>query len=68
MLEVPAGGQAGDINAEGCLSIPGPVATVRRAARVRVRGKDIGGGEVVLNGTALLARCFQHEVDHLRAG
>jgi peptide deformylase len=50
---------------EGCLSVPGFNATVARPARVVVSALDRGGGEQRLEGTALLARAFQHELDHL---
>jgi peptide deformylase len=50
---------------EGCLSVPGFNATVARPARARVRGLDRGGAEHELEGTGLLARAFQHEMDHL---
>ena len=50
---------------EGCLSLPGFTATVARPARVRVRGQDRTGAEQIVEGTGLLARAFQHEMDHL---
>jgi peptide deformylase len=50
---------------EGCLSVPGFNATVARPARVVVRGLDRNGKEQVREGTGLLARAFQHEMDHL---
>jgi peptide deformylase len=50
---------------EGCLSIPELWYPVRRAQYTRVRGADRLGQPVVIEGEGLLARCFQHEVDHL---
>ena len=50
---------------EGCLSVPGFNATVTRPTRTVVKGLDRDGGEQVVEGTGLLARCFQHELDHL---
>jgi peptide deformylase len=50
---------------EGCLSIPGFTATVARPERVVVRGSDRTGVERTIEGTGLLARAFQHEMDHL---
>jgi peptide deformylase len=50
---------------EGCLSVPGFAATVVRPARVVVRGLDRSGTMVQHEGTGLLARAFQHEMDHL---
>ena len=50
---------------EGCLSVPGFNATVLRPARVVVGGLDRHGAEQRLEGTGLLARAFQHEMDHL---
>lgn len=50
---------------EGCLSVPGFNATVARPARVTVKGLNRDGNEQVMEGTGLLARCFQHEMDHL---
>ena len=50
---------------EGCLSVPGFNATVPRPARVVVKGLDRDGREHQHEGTGLLARAFQHEIDHL---
>jgi peptide deformylase len=50
---------------EGCLSLPGFNATVVRPARAVVRGLDRGGQPQQREGTGLLARAFQHEMDHL---
>lgn len=50
---------------EGCLSVPGFNATVARPARVVVRGVDRDGRPVAVEGTGLLARALQHEMDHL---
>ena len=50
---------------EGCLSIPGFNATVVRPQRVVVKGLDRHGVEQQHEGTGLLARAFQHEMDHL---
>jgi peptide deformylase len=50
---------------EGCLSLPGFNATVPRPARAVVQGMDRDGRPQQLEGTGLLARAFQHEMDHL---
>ena len=50
---------------EGCLSVPGFNATVLRPSRVVVEGVDREGQPLRLEGTGLLARAFQHEIDHL---
>jgi peptide deformylase len=50
---------------EGCLSVPGAYGDLARLATVAVQGVDRHGDPVRLVGTGLLARCFQHEVDHL---
>jgi peptide deformylase len=52
---------------EGCLSVPGFTATVARPARVVVKGLDRNGVERTVEGTGLLARALQHEMDHLEA-
>jgi peptide deformylase len=50
---------------EGCLSVPGFQATVARPLRAILKGLDREGEEQVVEATGLLARCFQHEMDHL---
>ena len=50
---------------EGCLSLPGLTYPVERATEVTVRGLDDHGQPIELTGTELLARIFQHEIDHL---
>jgi len=50
---------------EGCLSLPGFEATVVRPTHVVVKGLDRDGTEHQHDGTGLLARAFQHEMDHL---
>ncbi len=52
---------------EGCLSVPGFTATVARPKRVVVKGWDRHGDEHQLEGTGLLARALQHEMDHLQS-
>lgn len=53
------------LGSEGCLSIPGLNGQVRRALEVTVKGLDRNGEEVTITGRDLLARAFQHEIDHL---
>jgi len=50
---------------EGCLSVPGFRFEIVRAERVTMRGIDLDGKEIVLEGDDLLARMIQHEIDHL---
>jgi peptide deformylase len=50
---------------EGCLSIPGLSFDCRRRANVVAHGQNMFGDAVTVEGTALLARCIQHETDHL---
>jgi peptide deformylase len=50
---------------EGCLSIPDFREDVRRARRVLLRGIDRNGRPLEVEGEHLLARIFQHEMDHL---
>jgi len=50
---------------EGCLSIPGYVAEVERAAKVTVKARDRHGKEFRVKGEELMARALQHEIDHL---
>src|SRR5687768_4146751 len=53
------------LDQQGCLSIPGFNATVARPSRAVVKGLSRDGREQVVEGSGLLARCFQHEMDHL---
>ena len=50
---------------EGCLSIPGLYVEMLRPKRVLVRGVNLDGNQVEFEADELLARLFQHEVDHL---
>jgi peptide deformylase len=50
---------------EGCLSVPGFTSTVARPKRVVVKGLNRLGDEHRVEGTGLLARALQHEMDHL---
>jgi peptide deformylase len=50
---------------EGCLSVPGFDATVARPSKAVVRALDRKGVERTIEGTGLLARALQHEMDHL---
>jgi peptide deformylase len=50
---------------EGCLSIPDVYGDVERPSTVRVRALDLEGKSFEIEATELLARCFQHEIDHL---
>jgi peptide deformylase len=50
---------------EGCLSIPDVFGDVERPANVVVRALDREGTKIEIEATELLARCFQHEIDHL---
>jgi peptide deformylase len=54
--------QEGD---EGCLSLPNLVFETRRSLRVVAKGFDQYGEAVEIEGSELLARCIQHETDHL---
>ena len=54
-----------DLDDEGCLSVPGEYAELARPDRAEVRGVDVHGDPVTIVGTGLLARCLQHECDHL---
>lgn len=54
-----------EIDAEGCLSVPGAQGEVMRSAKVAVRGLNRDGKTVKVTGSGLLARALQHEIDHL---
>ena len=50
---------------EGCLSIPGCSTGIKRSERVYVSGLNRDGNPINIEGTGLLARALQHEIDHL---
>ncbi len=52
-------------NQEGCLSLPGLYKKVKRAKYVKVKAQNLNGEEFFIEGEDLLARAFQHEIDHL---
>lgn len=54
-----------EIDAEGCLSIPNFRGTVERATKVKMKYTTVEGKEEIIEAEGLLARCFQHEYDHL---
>lgn len=51
---------------EGCLSVPGLWFKTKRYPYAKVRGIDLDGNEVVLEGEGLMAQMLQHETDHLK--
>lgn len=66
VLEVPEGRDRVLVEAdEGCLSLPGAFAPLARADFARVTGVDQHGQPVEFSGSGFLARCLQHESDHL---
>ena len=50
---------------EGCLSVPGKHGLVKRPKKITLTGFNISGKKIKINAWDLLARVFQHEVDHL---
>ena len=54
-----------DVYSEGCLSLPGIEGDVWRSVRIRYRYTDLAGRLHEEEATGLLARCIQHEIDHL---
>ncbi|WP_131737623.1 peptide deformylase [Actinomadura roseirufa] len=66
VLELPAlEDRRLDDGDEGCLSVPGPYAPLARPDHATVHGFDLTGEPLTVEGTGLLARCLQHETDHL---
>ncbi|MCW2933014.1 MAG: def [Actinomycetia bacterium] len=66
VLATPGGLAPPVTDSEACLSVPGEQAEVSRASVATVTGTDVHGQPVTVTGTGLLARCLQHETDHLR--
>jgi peptide deformylase len=58
--------RAGDMKEEeGCLSLPGMVAQIKRSEKLTVRYRDLDGHEITRDVEGLEAKLFQHEIDHL---
>lgn len=53
------------VDVEGCLSMPGTMASVRRNNSVTVRARDLNGDTRRVKATGFMARVMQHEIDHL---
>ncbi len=64
--EITAFGSTLNTYEEGCLSIPGVYLDVVRPSTVKLKFRDEMGRPRKMNADGLLARCIQHEVDHLR--
>ncbi|GII89260.1 peptide deformylase 4 [Sphaerisporangium siamense] len=60
-----AGNRRLDVHDEGCLSVPGQRASLARPDRAVAHGYDVHGAPITVLGTGVLARCLQHETDHL---
>ena len=60
----PVGNET-NVDTEGCLSVPGYVGLVERYTTVRIKYQDARGKKKQKVATGLLARCIQHETDHL---
>ncbi|HEY5674737.1 MAG TPA: peptide deformylase [Malonomonas sp.] len=58
-------GESESLEEEGCLSVPGFWANVKRFSQVTVRYQDLAGNVVQRSADGLLGVCFQHEIDHL---
>lgn len=63
--EIPESMPDPDHDFEGCLSVPGESFPTGRANCAKVTGFDGDGNPVEVEGTGILARCLQHETDHL---
>jgi peptide deformylase len=65
VLHLPPAPRELDEDEEGCLSVLGQHADLARSVVASVTGVDLTGQPVRIDGTGMLARCLQHEVDHL---
>ena len=54
-----------EVGREGCLSIPGLTANVRRATEVVIEARSLDGEQLTVETDGFEARCLQHEIDHL---
>jgi peptide deformylase len=67
VVELPEGKDRQlDETEEGCLSDPGAFVECARPDYARVHGQDLDGNDITYEGDGLLARCLQHETDHIR--
>ncbi|MGB9678083.1 MAG: peptide deformylase, partial [Candidatus Ratteibacteria bacterium] len=53
------------IDLEGCLSFPEIYFSINRAKEITIKGLNENGKEIIVEGKNIMARCFQHEIDHL---
>lgn len=58
-------GEKTEINEEGCLSLPGIRADIKRFSHIKIEAKDVQGDDIKLKADGLLGICIQHEVDHM---
>ena len=66
VVELPEGKERNlDTSDEGCLSYPGAYEELARPDHAVCRGQDVDGSPVEVHGNGVLARCLQHETDHL---
>jgi peptide deformylase len=66
VLDLPEGRERRlDDSDEGCLSYPGAFVPCARPDWARVHGQGLDGEDVTYEGDGLLARCLQHETDHI---
>jgi peptide deformylase len=50
---------------EGCMSVSGVSAKITRASRIKIKYQDITGQEHQMSAEGFMAKCIQHEIDHL---
>jgi peptide deformylase len=65
VLATPAFAVSAVVDIEGCLSVPGQRAQLSRSGLATATGQDMFGNPLTISGTGRLARCLQHETDHL---
>ena len=63
--EIEWAGKEEEVAEEGCLSLPAVLVDVERKLHIRVRARNEGGEEIVVEASGLEARVIQHEIDHL---
>lgn len=63
--KIEKGSPEADALEEGCLSVPNTFGNVTRSSKITLTGWDVNGKKVKIKAWGLLARVFQHEVDHL---